>query len=98
MEQGPSRIIDRVLVNREEIQMFPSIEYHAQPESVSDHRALIVYLQPFQKIRKGSFKFFNMWTLSPNFLHIVKEQWAQPVTGTPMYRVATKLQALEKSL
>lgn len=67
----------------------PSLSYHC-PMLVSPISAF--------GVRKGSFKFLNVWPRLPVFLSFVQPVWHSPVNGCAMFRIATKLKALKPLL
>ncbi|XP_074305592.1 uncharacterized protein LOC141640811 [Silene latifolia] len=48
--------------------------------------------------RTRPFKYFNMWSLAPNFKETVQERWQCMQTGTKMYELARKLKNLKQGL
>ncbi|KAL4199007.1 hypothetical protein AMTRI_Chr03g48980 [Amborella trichopoda] len=72
------------------------------PESVIKNlvRSLTNYFRilPYAKSKKHPFRFQHVWTEHPEFLEVVKEVWKQRITGSPMFRIAKKLQMLKKKL
>ncbi|XP_074266772.1 uncharacterized protein LOC141590056 [Silene latifolia] len=90
--------LDRVLVNVDWVASFPDSFVHYLPEGLFDHCPGLVHLEG-EVIRRGSpFKYFNMWSLAPDYDSIVKNGWSKEISGTPMFRVVQKLKGLKNGL
>ncbi|XP_038997432.1 uncharacterized protein LOC120122379 [Hibiscus syriacus] len=80
-----SHKLDRILVNSNWIETFPSYDVEFQAPGNSDHCPGLVWLH--KKIHAAMpkpFKFFNFWTEYPNFMTIIMESWQAPVNVNPM--------------
>ncbi|XP_039057772.1 uncharacterized protein LOC120201183 [Hibiscus syriacus] len=65
----------------------------------SDHcMALVNLSKEIHVNRPKPFKFFNCWTLHPNFLDTVSQSWNLEIEGNPMKILFTKLKRLKTSL
>ncbi|XP_038994730.1 uncharacterized protein LOC120118853 [Hibiscus syriacus] len=90
-----SRKLDRVLINPHWPEYFP----HSFVEFLSlgpcDHCMASVPLhKEVQSNRTKPFKFFNCWTLHPNFINIVSHSWSIPIQENPMKKLFLKLKRL----
>ncbi|XP_009595092.1 uncharacterized protein [Nicotiana tomentosiformis] len=71
---------------------------HALPEGVSDHCPFVVEMIQTQEKKGKAFRYCNMWSKHPDFLHIVAEGWAMQVEGCKIYQVVKRLKALKQKL
>ncbi|XP_021751627.1 uncharacterized protein LOC110717281 [Chenopodium quinoa] len=79
--------IDRVIVYRFWLSIFPHFSAEFLPEGLMDQSPCCMKLDnQIGNVRKP-FRFFNMWTEAPDFLEIVKDAWNCSINGTPMFRV-----------
>ncbi|XP_074283703.1 uncharacterized protein LOC141608240 [Silene latifolia] len=77
--------IDRVLCNEFGLDDYPDNYAHFLPEG--------------SQAKEGhSFKYFNMWSLSPDFEDVVGTSWTKEVKGTPMFQVVRNLKVLKGDL
>ncbi|XP_057808979.1 uncharacterized protein LOC131023456 [Salvia miltiorrhiza] len=69
------------------------------PRVTSDHSPIILNCQLAPIVTRQFFRFFDIWTLHPNFMALVKESWSRDIdTSCPIYRVMAKLKRLKKDL
>ncbi|KAK9740137.1 hypothetical protein RND81_03G014300 [Saponaria officinalis] len=98
-KQGPlTRIysrLDRAMHNDDWGLEFQDTVTHFLPEGLFDHCPCLISLLGKVEDRKTSFKYFNMWSLAPEFKAIVARGWDRQVVGCPMYRVVQKLKGLK---
>ncbi|XP_074297048.1 uncharacterized protein LOC141627722 [Silene latifolia] len=59
--------IDRVLCNEAWLDAYPDSYAHFLPEGMYDHCPCLIHLREVRQKRGHSFKYFNMWSLSPDF-------------------------------
>ncbi|XP_074305982.1 uncharacterized protein LOC141641211 [Silene latifolia] len=90
--------INRVLVNSQWLTCLSNNKAIFLPEGHFDHCPCIISFNNENRLRKGQFKYFNMWSKAACFLTLVEEWWSNPVQGTKIFRVVTKLKMLEKPL
>ncbi|XP_074301562.1 uncharacterized protein LOC141632962 [Silene latifolia] len=90
--------LDRVLVNVEWVHMFPDSYVHYLPEGLFDHCPGLVHFAGEIHRRGTPFKYFNMWSLAPEYDSIVRNGWSKEWTGTPMFRIVQKLKGLKADL
>lgn len=90
--------IDWVFVNGEWIDTMQQYKTHALPEGVSDHCPFVVEMIQTQEKKGKAFRYCNIWSKHPDFLHIVEEGWAMQVEGCKIYQVVKKLKALKQKL
>ncbi|XP_039009733.1 uncharacterized protein LOC120138287 [Hibiscus syriacus] len=94
-----ARKLDRVLVNPNWIEAFPSSDVEFLAPGDSDHCPTLVCLHKEAPANKPKpFKFFNFWAMHPDFMSIVKESWQAPVTANPIQTLYLKLKRLKISL
>ncbi|XP_074288589.1 uncharacterized protein LOC141613746 [Silene latifolia] len=79
--------IDRVLMNDQWLNTFPEAVATFLPEGLYDHCPCLIRTDAMYVKRKASFKYYNMWALSDDFVPIVESSWNTEVEGTPMFRV-----------
>ncbi|XP_074315269.1 uncharacterized protein LOC141651454 [Silene latifolia] len=89
--------IDRFLVNKDWCDHFPDMYAHFLPEGLFDHSPCLVRSSNSMQ-GKSSFKYFNMWGSSKEFLPIVRQSWDRSIAGTPLYKLATNLKRLKSGL
>ncbi|XP_074265780.1 uncharacterized protein LOC141588225 [Silene latifolia] len=89
--------LDRFLVNKAWCDSFPDMYAHFLPEGMMDHTPCIV---KSNKVVQGnrSFKYFNMWGKSKEFLPLVNEMWDYNIDGTPLFKLAKNLKNLKPGL
>ncbi|XP_057953951.1 uncharacterized protein LOC131148242 [Malania oleifera] len=91
--------LDRVMVNQAWYLNGWLSQVHFQfPGSLSDHSVSLVSLFSDLEVGRHPFKFFNMWTVHPEFLEKVKEVWQRSDEGYRQFCFVKKLQALKKPL
>ncbi|KAL9241284.1 hypothetical protein vseg_015413 [Gypsophila vaccaria] len=90
--------IDRVLVNGAWLSDFPDWYAHFLPEGVFDHCPCVIQSAEAQFRKSGSFKYYNMWSMAPEFPTIVRERWSKEIRGHTMFQVVSKLKQLKKDL
>ncbi|XP_074271323.1 uncharacterized protein LOC141595258 [Silene latifolia] len=89
--------LDRFLVNRAWCDSFPDLYAQFLPEGMMDHTPCIVRSN---KVVQGtrSFKYFNMWGKSKEFLPLLREHWKFDIAGTPLFKLAKTLKNLKPGL
>ncbi|XP_074301528.1 uncharacterized protein LOC141632930 [Silene latifolia] len=90
--------IDRFLINSEWMGMYPDSYAHFLPEGLFDHNPCVCYRRSTRTTRKSRFRYYNTWSMYPNFLTVVQQSWCKPVAGTLMYRLVDKLRGLKGPL
>ncbi|XP_074278034.1 uncharacterized protein LOC141601637 [Silene latifolia] len=90
--------IDRMLINDEWAITFPDSYVHYIPESMFDHCPALIRLEGEGQRRGTSFKYFNMWSLSPHYESIIRNGWQRECKGTAMFKVVKKLKGLKHDL
>ncbi|XP_074289117.1 uncharacterized protein LOC141614254 [Silene latifolia] len=78
-------------------------EYHGGyanflPEGLFDRCPCVIHFEEKLIHRNIPCKYFNMWSMAPDFDQIVKSGWSGTVKGTSMFQVVTKLKMLKKDL
>ncbi|XP_074267220.1 uncharacterized protein LOC141590534 [Silene latifolia] len=95
--RGFSRI-DRFMVNSAWLDLYPDGYAHFLPERLFDHNPCVCYRRLARMRRKNQFKYYNMWSLDPEFKNVVMDSWNQNILGTPMYILVSKLKKLKAPL
>ncbi|XP_073138164.1 uncharacterized protein [Henckelia pumila] len=91
--------LDRVMINTAWLRgNFGAKTEFIAPESISDHSLGVVSFANTIVKQPKPFKFFNMWTLSDNFLEVVKKYWVFPGGGTKQFMLKEKLGRLKAPL
>ncbi|XP_074283393.1 uncharacterized protein LOC141607943 [Silene latifolia] len=90
--------LDRALVNQGWMDHFPDMFENFLPEGHFDHSPCVIGQVNRDHHQNRTFKYFNMWSLSPDFQACVENIWKQNLTGTKMYRVTQKLRLLKPEL
>ncbi|XP_024976218.1 uncharacterized protein LOC112514118 [Cynara cardunculus var. scolymus] len=73
-----------------------SVKIH--PSGLSDHSPVVLSFKGGAREKRYGFKFDNFLTIHPDFLQIVKDEWANHIEGTFMFRVTSHLKALKTPL
>ncbi|XP_074305058.1 uncharacterized protein LOC141639988 [Silene latifolia] len=60
--------LDRFMVNQEWTHNFPEMAAHFHPEGLLDHNPCVVRNTKLGGRKNASFKYFNMWSTTPDFL------------------------------
>ncbi|RAL42438.1 hypothetical protein DM860_016725 [Cuscuta australis] len=84
--------LDRALTNVEWVLQFNS-KVIIKEEGLSDHSPL--FINNWKQEKRHTFRFCDMWTISPNFPKIVSEVWDKERQGRPMYILLQKLKELK---
>ncbi|XP_074299353.1 uncharacterized protein LOC141630431 [Silene latifolia] len=90
--------IDRVLINDDWAIMFSDSYVHFLPEGMFDHCPCLINFDGSVQRKGAPFKYFNMWSMAPDYPDIVKEGWNLVCHGTAMFKVVTKLKGLKYQL
>ncbi|XP_074313367.1 uncharacterized protein LOC141648532 [Silene latifolia] len=89
--------IDRFMVNKAWCDNFTDLYAHFMPEGLYDHTPCVIKSSN-QGQSKRSFKYFNMWGGSKNFLPLVRANWDSGLVGTPMFRLVKSLKRIKPVL
>ncbi|XP_027156573.1 uncharacterized protein LOC113757588 [Coffea eugenioides] len=98
---GPARIwkrLDRLLLNGTALGMPHQVTVQHLGRDPSDHAPLLLSVVTRLDNKPRPFRFLNVWTMHEDFLGVVRECWAQPVGGSPMQVLASKLRAVKQVL
>ncbi|XP_074300904.1 uncharacterized protein LOC141632241 [Silene latifolia] len=82
----------------EQCSMRPEYYAHFHTEGYFDHTPCLVQKTSDIGLRKGSFKYFNMWSDSELFIPCVTQIWGTCIQGTPMFQFVKKLKLLKNPL
>ncbi|XP_039008858.1 uncharacterized protein LOC120137070 [Hibiscus syriacus] len=67
--------------------------------SISDHCLALLWIhKEMQANRPKPFKFFNFWTLHPNFMSLVEKSWFSPAKGNRIQILFSKIKLLKTHL
>ncbi|XP_074283203.1 uncharacterized protein LOC141607752 [Silene latifolia] len=77
--------LDRFLINNEWLAVFPKMAPHFYPEGLLDHNPYVVSNINLGGGKNKSFKYFNMWSLAPDFIEKIQAVWMEEVEGTKMF-------------
>ncbi|OIS97554.1 hypothetical protein A4A49_07321 [Nicotiana attenuata] len=89
--------IDRVLVNNEWILALLDSEVYYRNEGTFDHCPAIIRWVVDQK-KQYIFRYFNMWSLAPEYKEKVKQGWKTNKNGTKIYELVGKFNSLKSKL
>ncbi|XP_071933033.1 uncharacterized protein [Coffea arabica] len=64
----------------------------------SDHAPLLISCSTQLDNKPRTFRFLNMWTSNASLLDVVKVAWQVKDSGSPFYRVWTKLQRVSRAI
>ncbi|XP_074303386.1 uncharacterized protein LOC141637872 [Silene latifolia] len=90
--------LDRMLFNVDWMDCFPDSYVHFLPEGLIDHCPSLIHFEGEIHRRGNPFKYFNMWSLAPDYDNIVRTGWHREWKGTLMFRVVQKLKSLKPDL
>ncbi|XP_074298259.1 uncharacterized protein LOC141629097 [Silene latifolia] len=90
--------LDRVLVNQEWLQNNGQAFAHFFCESTFDYTPCVVQRKTDLCKRNRSFKYFNMWSKSVDFIPCVQLNWGKKWPGTKMFNLVKKLKHLKRPL
>ncbi|XP_074299014.1 uncharacterized protein LOC141630019 [Silene latifolia] len=71
---------------------------HFLPKGMFDNCPCLIKFEMEVQRRGTPFKYFNMWSLVPEYFDIVQTVWNIECQGTAMYKVVTKLKGLKYKL
>ncbi|KAK9705663.1 hypothetical protein RND81_07G074400 [Saponaria officinalis] len=97
-QMGEHRVycrLDRVMHNGEWGICFDDAAAEFLPEGLYDHCPCLISLLGNMVKRKQSFKYYNMWSLAPDFGDLLMKGWDKDIVGTPMFQLVQKLRGLK---
>ncbi|XP_074306001.1 uncharacterized protein LOC141641229 [Silene latifolia] len=89
--------IDRFMVNKAWSDHFPELYANFLPEGMMDHTPCLI-CSSSQVHKPKSFKYYNVWGASKDFVPLIKRCWSYTIQGTPIFRVTKKLKLLKPAL
>jgi len=98
---GPGHIaarLDRFLVSSSYLSLGLLASSKILPNSISDHKPILLDLSPDQDLGPIPFRFSPTWIQHDDFLQIVTSSWNAPIKGTPSYVWEKKLKRLKAAL
>uniref|UniRef100_A0A803PLB3 Reverse transcriptase domain-containing protein n=1 Tax=Cannabis sativa TaxID=3483 RepID=A0A803PLB3_CANSA len=88
------RIGDRVRYVSSE---FPQcVDFFPNGRWLFDHSPTILSVYPTLVTGKKPFKYFQMWRSHLQYKKLVEDEWNQPISGTKMYQVVSKMKSLKQ--
>ncbi|KAH0714422.1 hypothetical protein KY284_007327 [Solanum tuberosum] len=90
--------LDRILVNQEFVEVFPSSEVHHLIRQGSDHAPLHMICNSEEEITVKPFRFLNFWRHHKNFKKIVEENWKMDFVGNPFIEFQAKIKKVKRAL
>ncbi|XP_074304888.1 uncharacterized protein LOC141639739 [Silene latifolia] len=75
--------LDRVFVNDDWDDTFSESYVYFLPEEMFDHCPYLIHLEMVNQREGASFKYFNMWSLAPDYSSILRNGWNKEVQGNP---------------
>ncbi|XP_074305758.1 uncharacterized protein LOC141640981 [Silene latifolia] len=71
---------------------------HFYPRGLLDHNPCVVSNIRLGGRKNKSFKYFNMWSLAPDFIERIQAAWMEDLEGTKMFVLVKKLKKLKTVL
>ncbi|XP_019260386.1 PREDICTED: uncharacterized protein LOC109238392 [Nicotiana attenuata] len=100
-QEGEDKVmskIDRVLVNSDWVTNLPASTVHYIEEGLYDHCPAIISWEKGGNKKEKQFKYFNIWSMAPEFSEKVEESWQVKITGCKQYQLVGKLNRLKRVL
>lgn len=100
-QEGEEKVynrIDRVVVNTEWITTLPNSQVHFMNEGLYDHCSANINWKNGKQKCNRQFKYYNMWTLAPEFKDKVKKSWEGQIGGDKLFQVIGKMNSLKAVL
>ncbi|XP_074318592.1 uncharacterized protein LOC141655409 [Silene latifolia] len=89
--------INRFMVNKAWSDHFPELYANFLPEGMMDHTPCLI-CSSTQVHKPKSFKYYNMWGASKEFVPLIKRCWSSTIQRTPLFRVTKNLKLLKPAL
>lgn len=89
--------LDRVIVNKEFLDLLPSSNVQHMLRQGSYHAPLLVQCST-KEVNIITFKFLNFWTKHPQYHNIVREAWKIDFVGDPFSEFQAKMKKVKKAL
>lgn len=89
--------IDRILINREWLMLWPQVKVCYHPCGTSDHDPMTINLLKITKAKKP-FRFTNSWLKKEGLRTLVMKAWEFEVRGNAMYKFTKKLNNVKRIL
>ncbi|GAV73953.1 Exo_endo_phos domain-containing protein [Cephalotus follicularis] len=90
-----SKKLDRTKGNWQWFKCFGDSYVHVYSPGISDHSPMSIQLMQQVRTAGRPFKFLNFWADQPEFLSIVREEWAKTYKGSLLKIVQLKLKGLK---
>ncbi|XP_019248329.1 PREDICTED: uncharacterized protein LOC109227585 [Nicotiana attenuata] len=100
-QSGGDRVlsrIDRVMVNNEWGLNLPASVVNYRNEGLFNHYPVIISWDKGSQPKNKMFRYFNMWSLAPDFKEKLKSGWRTDRKGTKMYELVGKLHKIKHTL
>ncbi|GLJ15327.1 hypothetical protein SUGI_0251310 [Cryptomeria japonica] len=76
----------------------PALKLTTLPRMVSDHNPLLLWNTTNAARRKYHFRYEIMWNSHPEFKDCIKIWWRTNIYGTPMFKIARKLDLVKRNV
>ncbi|GAV71772.1 LOW QUALITY PROTEIN: Exo_endo_phos domain-containing protein/DUF4283 domain-containing protein, partial [Cephalotus follicularis] len=93
-----SKKLDRALGNWKWFKHFGDSYAHTYNPGISDHSPLSIQMMQQVQSSGRPFKFLNFWADHPEFLNIVRHEWAKSYEGPPLRKIQLKLTGVKCQL
>ncbi|XP_071927080.1 uncharacterized protein [Coffea arabica] len=98
---GMARIwkrLDRLLLCGRSLELPFQVMVQHLGRDPSDHASLLLSVATRLDNKPRPFRFLNIWTSHPGLLGVIKDCWAQPVNGSPLQVLASRLRNVKNTL
>ncbi|WMV21122.1 hypothetical protein MTR67_014507 [Solanum verrucosum] len=90
--------LDRILVNQEFMDLFPTSEVHYLIRQGSDHAPLHMTSSSREDVFIKPFRFLNFWSKHKHFKQVVADNWSVDFVGNPFIEFHAKMKRVKKAL
>ena len=73
--------LDRAMINQEWLACFSTAMTHFLPKGQFDHSLVVIMVYASLVIGKHPFKYFKMWSSTPNFIDLLRDSWGITMQG-----------------
>ncbi|GAV82356.1 hypothetical protein CFOL_v3_25808 [Cephalotus follicularis] len=91
-----SNKLDREMGNWQWFKCLGNFYVHVYSPGISDHSHLSIQLMQQGHTIGKPFKFHNFWAEHPDFLTIIREEWAKTYEGPPIAKYSVKIEKFER--
>ncbi|KAH0644091.1 hypothetical protein KY289_035065 [Solanum tuberosum] len=90
--------LDRILVNQEFLDLYPSSEVHHLVRHGLDHAPVHMICNATEEPHSMPFRFLHFWTKHKEFKDVVRQHWKSDRHGSPFIVFQDKLKNIKKAL